>query len=479
MYTDDISLALSNQEHPPKPNLYIGNGSTALSLTFTVNADEGVVLTPDGAIQIFMPRQVFAEEEVKRMSVSAPGWSYTGVDGARGRYFLMKPVTGQTLARGTSFAFTLSNVACAKPKQVAGNVTAKFVGIDVFPSDSNAPLSLCAVPQGNPRDLMEAIAFTLSGIEESSSSVYRSDELSSPVKNTLVLNIKNKRADRAVIDNVTAWNKDEVPTLSIFFVYGDSPGALTQGWVDSIDSAGKIKANLHELYANKWHPTWPGQGGELSWQLTPLKDSNHEALGFGPDANVDIEFTDIVTTAPIGHTQMYIHYHSFPGYLDGIATLDIHKKQPKRGVLGFKASPSLVYVGDSVNLIWSTCDIAKVILSYEDENGGATVQQPAERSRRHSHPADPAKWTGRHQPFPGEAQAVSALQALRIRFRRYIDQNRRRAGIRGNRSRCHPGHHDPLPAANPDPDATVRFPGADQIQMAGDQRQRRGYFHRS
>jgi hypothetical protein len=337
-----------------------------------VGKDAGV----DGsAIYIYLPVSLISLQAVDQIQISDPDSSWTGSIQASqsGKCICLVPNNDMTFRASDSLEFLLKNIASDKKRQALSPVKIKYSNIgELEAPEQFQPLALSAYPTGKPKNLKEAMACSLE-----SDRIFITSDLDNPCTNTLLLNIKNELPHQPLVPEDVAW-ENASPVLEISFVYGTGRGALTEDVKldlehpkDTLYAARNIKVSLGQIYKDKWQVTTPEQEETLVWRVAPIREVCHEVLGFGADANLDIEITGIVTQLRPGHTQMYVQYFNFPGYKDGFFTLDLVKEYPIPRIISFESASSDIALGDSTELLWATASVDYVTLEYvdyEDEN---------------------------------------------------------------------------------------------------------------
>ena len=117
------------------------------------------------------------------------------------------------------------------------------------------------------------------------------------IKNTLTLHITN-RLKQGII---------ELPRNSKFtfsFDYSNPQWALAP---TTLAKDIEIDAGTNFLPGKEVLSTSP------SWWITPSKD----VVSLGPNEFIEVQLSNIVTTNPVGKTNLYIRYENIPGYQDG------------------------------------------------------------------------------------------------------------------------------------------------------------------
>jgi hypothetical protein len=346
---NDLDLAID------KNQIYIGrSGSLKLSL---INTTGETLALAGGKINLVFPSAVFGDGDVGKFGVSGlpAGWTRS----VTGQVLQLTPAVSAAIEPGVPLSFELDNVISSLSKPLPGTVSAKYVNLDVFPTQVSRPLALANPPEGL-KDLRSAVA-----LELEDRVIYRSYDLANPIANKLVLHLRNMGREALVKGD---WGKAE-PTITLTVVTGEGAGALTRAHGTGVDSPLLIEAGIHQSYASQWQqPTATKQLQTLCWTFSPVKDVTKEVLGAGEGAAVAFELSNIVTVLTAGHTQLYAQFANFPGYADCLFALDVEKRDPVPGVLGFYADPVDIDRGQSTALKWATFAVSRLALEYL-ENG--------------------------------------------------------------------------------------------------------------
>jgi hypothetical protein len=329
-------------------------------------------------IDIQLPFEIFSQADIAAIQQADDGkasWAFSCVSSLRGKRLRMTPQTDLIFKAGAALDFTLTEVQSSRHQPGLGPVLVKFgnvSGLDV--NEIYVPLALHSYPSGVAENLKESLSCTLD-----SPLVLITSDLSKPVRNTLVVNIKNLTPGEPLVPDGKDW-KGGSPVFNISFVYGNGIGALTpdikldkEHPQNTVDGARNMQVKIRQLYEDKWQVSSPQEEEALVWRVAPDPAKNREVLGFGNAANVDIEITDIVTRLAPGHTQMYIQYANFPGFRDGFFTLDLLKSFPAPRIEFFRAAESAIDIGQTTLLKWATLAVDRLVLEYTDEKG--TVQK--------------------------------------------------------------------------------------------------------
>ena len=245
---------------------------------------------------------------------------------------------------------------------------------DDAPLSVDAAISVANPPKPGNLQLTDVLQVTL----DSQGSVLRSPSPADPLSNTLYLTLKNTGAAPLAAGGKRFGN----PQVLVSFVYGNTSGALAPDTFDPAKgpqpgSAWNIKSGISSAQL-PWataDPRSDSQEHDPLWTLTPSA-GNMTLLGpAGSDqANVTFSFSNLVTFAPAGHTQMLVLCTGFAkdaqtSYDDHLFVLDIVKVDPPptRGLLSFFGPEPVIPIADpnaqiTIPLRWAMFDVASVQL---------------------------------------------------------------------------------------------------------------------
>ncbi|MBW2569003.1 MAG: YncE family protein [Deltaproteobacteria bacterium] len=341
------------------PIIYVAGDSSLNDLTFTVTNNTGNDLSltaSDSSFHIaFGPNLCVDQENIQVNDLAE--WDSNYVSG-RFSYIEIKPSSDITFGDGQNLQFTLTNITSSGTSGDNDNVTIAYYSIGGFEDGSyQLPFSLADPPSTEKKDLNLIHQFISSNI------VYLTKDSANPISNELVFSLSNPSKTGPLIPDDVSWG-DNTPKFTISFVYGASPayGALT-----TTQNASDININIDKSYGNDWQINKRAGGSTPYWELSPNPD-NHEILGTGQNASIDLDITDIVTELEAGTTLMYIQNSNIPGYNDGCYALQIEKKLPTPGILSFFVLDPVIDEEDSTALSWQTYGVKSVTLQYQDEH---------------------------------------------------------------------------------------------------------------
>jgi hypothetical protein len=176
---------------------------------------------------------------------------------------------------------------------------------------ANSQLSLQKNPDGSKANLRQALYANL----ENEGIIYVSDSDDLLVSNTLSLTLKNIKRDEPLFPGPGLWPSDTHPQALVWFVYGNTVGALAPDDKSTAkdQAAWNIQPGEVMSEGNVWSfDRVSPDDKNPQWSLTP-NATNPGILGTGGEANITFEFTQVVSRTPVGHTQMYVNCTDFPG----------------------------------------------------------------------------------------------------------------------------------------------------------------------
>jgi uncharacterized protein (TIGR02145 family) len=347
-----------------------------VSMAVANNTESAIPLATgdDGsAFALYLPTpDLFTADQLRAIKISAAGWTAGPL--ADDMSITLTPAQAGTWATGQTITFTLTNVTSSAPPGT-GTVTLvpSNLGDDAPPGLSDS-LTVADPPKPGNLQLTDVLQVTL----DSQGTVLRSPSSTDPLNNTLYLTLKNTGATSLAAGGQRFGN----PRVLVSFVYGNTSGALAPTTYDpsvgaQYGSAWKITSGISsaQLPWTATDPTYVSQDHTPQWTLTP-SPSNMTLLGAAAtaQANVTFTFSNVVTFAPTGHTQMLVLCTGFAKdattlYDPHLFVLDIVKVDapPTRGLLSFFGPDPVIPVSDptsqiSIPLRWSMFDVASVQL---------------------------------------------------------------------------------------------------------------------
>jgi uncharacterized protein (TIGR02145 family) len=396
--------------------------AATVSLAVANNTESSIPLATGAdasAFELYMPTpDLFTADQLRAIKVSAAGWAAGPL--ADDMSITLTPTQAGTWASGQTITFTLTNVTSGAPPG-NGNVMMVPVNLgDQAPPGLADGLTVADPPKPGNLQLTDVLQVTL----DSQGTVLRSPSSTDPLNNTLYLTLKNIGATPLAAGGQRFGN----PRVLVSFVYGNTSGALAPTTYDTnvgpqYGSAWKITAGIQsaQLPWTATQPTYVSQDQTPQWTLTP-SPSNMTLLGAAgtAQANVTFTFSDIVTFAPAGHTQMLVLCTGFAkdattSYDPHLFVLDIAKVDapPTRGLLSFFGTDPVIPVSDpksqiSIPLRWSMFDVASVQLL------STSALAPAQ-TKKYALPPKPVDYDSSTVvlPAPSSSQAVFfTLQAF-------------------------------------------------------------------
>jgi uncharacterized protein (TIGR02145 family) len=350
--------------------------TTSLTITIANNSGADIALATGAdasAFDVYLPSPaLFSSAQLNDIVVTAAGW--TGSPPAADLSIHIACTQAGPWANGHNLTFTLGNTTSGGPPG-SGTVT-------LLPSNlgDDAPLSVdAAISVANPArpgnlQLTDVLQVTL----DSQGTVLRSPSSADPLSNTLYLTLKNTGATPLAAGGKRFGN----PQVLVSFVYGNTSGALAPDAFDPArgpqpGSAWNIKSGISSAQL-PWataDPRSDSQEHDPLWTLTPSA-GNLTLLGpaGSGQANVTFSFSNLVTFAPAGHTQLLVLCTGFAkdaqtSYDDHLFVLDIVKVDPPptRGLLSFFGPEPVIPIADpnaqiTIPLRWAMFDVANVRL---------------------------------------------------------------------------------------------------------------------
>jgi uncharacterized protein (TIGR02145 family) len=365
-----------------KPVVVVGVAAQLLvTLDNLSGAPVGLVGTPPAEasrLVLYLPG-FYAAKATAGMRVTEAGWSPSFSSNPKVALTLTYGGKAASIDDGQSLLVTIHNaVPSGTPgsgkfhldlQNISGNVSTSF----------DAPMALKAAPvHGNPK-----IGDVVHCSVENQGVVYRSLKRD-PLGNRITLNIKYT-GDTALCSDTVARPSTPKPRIVVDFVYGDTQGAL----LPADPGAWKIAATVQQgaqwsVSRKSARDVW-GRDDAVGpvWVIEPSASNTH-LLTAGDQANLVVQFSDVVTTTDPGHTQMLVHFQNIPagggvGYDDAVDVLDLLKQDPPltRGLLGFFATPPVIVLTRpdppaTLELRWRMFGAAKVMLLASDPGIPAT-----------------------------------------------------------------------------------------------------------
>ena len=361
--TDSLVLTLTNQTGAP------------LTLTGGTPVAEGSITPASPSTFYFSFGSALPGAVVQALQVTAAGWNAAYFSGLFPNWGVC-PAAALTLQNNQSVQVTIANIVVAGPPRPA-QLNIDYDNFGAVPDGTaQIKLQIQNAPIG-PTDLTLDVAF-LTG-----NTVYTTTDPTTPIDNSLYFTISNPSPSSAIVPDGVAWEKSS-PIFNISFVYGTPPGigALTSSSLGATMSVDLVNAG------GNWSRTAYTQGDSPYWTIQPDPDNNHEVLGTGAQASVELAITALESDLPVGAapdvTLMYVQYANIPNYNDGFVTIPITKVGGP-AILTYYADPASVPVGGSapITLHWTTENTASVSFDapqigagYFTPNGQGPLAQP-------------------------------------------------------------------------------------------------------
>lgn len=372
-----------------KPEYYTDRTNlTTFNLLIAPVGEHETIPTDGLIINLVFPTDLFSDDtlgEIKIASKDAPNWAIpTTPSGLTLNIQAQSPQTAQL----SKVEIELTGITPKSSAQATGQIQYTLLSKTQQPiAFGTSSIFLTKYP--TKKDLLAALDVTASTLDPNkpfATQIYRSSASDKPedatlIKNAFALTLTHKITDDASKNNplvTKSWVEGAIPTIELFFIYGNKMGSLTNN--DPVDSslysAYHIDVQPLTSYSGsgktyEWEVVSPSQdtSGPI-WQLQP-KASNQGVLGPGNTSGASVTFTiqDILTINPLGFTTMYLHFKNFPGYDDAYAALLLELVEPKSGILYFRAMPSaLSSLNQQVRLAWQTFNMKKIqLIDSEDE----------------------------------------------------------------------------------------------------------------
>lgn len=342
-----------------KPVVYRNTAPCSLAISLSNDTGTDLQLFPD-MFTLEVVNLGFTAEELKVIGVKG-FWEIN----AFSRYLELTYTGSLTWFKGTvltvEFTQIFTQAACAD-KQMQVNLCGIPQGdVEVF-----TPFSIVEAPKpgnGNLNEVLQ-LSFDYQGlILVSPINVISEEKVLDPLKNTLMLNMKNIGKKPLFCGTAPKGNSH----INVTFLYGNGAGCLAPDQGKDIDtSAWKIKASVAtQLTDYPWNCSSEplSRDGHPYWILEPT-EKNLGILGTDENSNIPFAFKDIVSPTAAGHTQAILTFSGFmmdddTPYDDAMFVLDIIKQDPplSRGVVRFFCHSPIVehYQPDSpvkFNLQW-------------------------------------------------------------------------------------------------------------------------------
>ncbi len=329
-----------------EPTLSIGDGLAVNVLSFVVtNRTVGALAlcagapVPDGQSEPDGPTTLYVyfgnlltSPQVKGLSITAPGWVATFVEGA----WALTPAAAGSLAANASVAFTIGHVDVDGPPQ-DGHFIVDYSRLGNVPNGFvHLPLSrVSAVSGGDP------VLDLQIGFGTGRSTVVTTVDANHPYVNSLSLQLSTDVAGVA-----PSWDPARPPLFHLSFLYEESTpgGALT-----TRDLAHDIKPSPAPQTAAAWGVDPEPAGEDPVWTLRP-----ETGPILGPGSVVEFVVDGIVSPLRPGPTQLSVGWVDVPGFAPGVATAVIQKLAPL-SVAALSFAPTWIPKGQSVApmLYWS------------------------------------------------------------------------------------------------------------------------------
>ncbi|MCB0628197.1 MAG: tail fiber protein [Saprospiraceae bacterium] len=373
-----IIIDIANPALDNQPLIYDGV-SAALKVSLTNQLGTAISLqagTSASYLEIFMPLEIFSDEELQNMQVeniSQEGWASSYNEQDLSLMLRWDDTEAGSWAAGSSFSFDISEI-------LSTAITGTYSILIAFHNFTTAgvplqlacPLILNQKPQSTNVDLS-----TVLDVDVTNDGLVYVSDADSPITNVLNVNFKNI-STHDLYDGSSMWSG--TPKVIVSFVYGITSGALAPNNKSDNPpegSAWNISAKIGIDQTTGWKVTNPsvtGQANTPSWILEPIK-TNQEIIGTGDSANVSFDFEGIISLTPPGATQVYLQFTGFTQndnttYNDALIVIPIHKQYPPNpGAIAIWSPEDEVEVSSpeqqlEVPLNWSMFGVASVKLTF-------------------------------------------------------------------------------------------------------------------
>jgi uncharacterized protein (TIGR02145 family) len=351
--------------------------TTSLTVAVVNNSGADIALAAGAsddasAFDVYLPSPaLFSSAQLGVLKVTTPGW--TGGPPAQDLSIHVSCTQAGTWANGATLTLTLGDATSSGPAASGTVVLVPSNLGDDAPLSVEAPLAVADPPKPGNLQLADVLQVSL----DSQGSVLRSPSPSDPLSNTLSLTLKNTGATALAAGGKRFGN----PQILVSFIYGNTSGALAPVAYSSAKgpqagSAWTIKSGIST--GSGWttaDPLASSEDKDPQWTLAP-SPNNMTLLGpaSGDQANITFTFSNVVTFAPAGHTQMLVLCSGFAkdaqtAYDPQLFVLDIAKVDPPptRGLLAFFGPEPVIPISDptsqiTIPLKWTMFDVASVQL---------------------------------------------------------------------------------------------------------------------
>jgi hypothetical protein len=349
------------------PIIYVTSDPSLNTIALTLTNDSGGPLSLVGGTPVaeesitpaspstfyFNLSVAITAAELEGASVEGPGWNASFFQSVTGSWGVC-PATDIQLDDQQSVTITITKLLVAgQPRPAQLNIDCYNFG--TVPDGFTQIKMVIENPPVGPTNLSLDYEFT------DGSTVYTTLDERSPIQNTLYFTISNPSPTNPIVPPDTPWGANP-PVFNISFVYSDPPGygALTTSTLGASINIEPVDQN-----SGKWTVEANTQSSDPYWILRPTT-ANHEILGTGADADVELSISSLVSTLPVGSapdvTLMYIQYANIPGYNDGFITLQMAKVAGP-AIITYYADPISVPYGQpsgDFTLYWTTQNAAAV-----------------------------------------------------------------------------------------------------------------------
>ena len=337
--------------------------TNATGTSLTLRGGTAVAEPPPGGgpTALYVSFDLLTADELKAMTVTAPGWQAVVQPGPP-QCWALTPARDVVVADGATVSFALGGIVAT----VAPQPGTLAVGYYNIPGVADDAWEGTVFLQNPPSD-GQSLALDL----EMDSRIVLVSVGDEKMPTQLTWSLSNPQPDTPLVPDDRPWGTS-APRFVVSFVYGDPPGygALTTAAL----GAGMRLAAVN-LYGNDWTITPDTLGTRTRWVLQP---KNHAVLGAGAASTVEFSLDNIVTPLQPGLTQMYVQHTGVPGYADGFQSFVLRKVRPAT-IRSFDVQPSWLEATDpppSLTVSWVIDGDAWAELTSTERLDIATATSP-------------------------------------------------------------------------------------------------------
>lgn len=280
------------------------------------------------------------------VSISAPGWTAQFVSGQFPSWQL-RPASDMQWDDGAALSFAFSNLT---PTKEAGtyNIGVTIRGYIQVPYYVSVPVDVAEADSG-PADLTATFAVDVTpdvvNVTKSSQQI---------IANAFEVTFMNTDAEEPLVTE--EWTTP--PQFTVSFIYSNDPRsfALTSESHAVAFEVGIARGTGWQAPIRIDSPTGP------KWIMQP-EPANQEVLGVRDQAFITFSFSNVVTEAVDGPTQMYIEWNHVPGYQDDNLSIVLQKEYLPVSMSELQINQQLFTPGGQAYLSWTVDNAMLVELS--------------------------------------------------------------------------------------------------------------------